>query len=46
MSDTDTLYDARERTKNPGHVSVDDVVDLVLDRAHHPRTDHRRISTR
>ncbi|SER41170.1 hypothetical protein [Natrinema salaciae] len=37
----DALYDVRERTKNPKHASVDDVVELVLERAQHPRTEHR-----
>jgi len=41
MSDNDALYDVRERTKNPEHASVNDVVDLVLERAQHPQTDHR-----
>ncbi|QKY20543.1 hypothetical protein B4589_009195 [Halolamina sp. CBA1230] len=40
MADNDALYDVRERTKNPEHASVDDVVELVLERAQHPRTDH------
>src|SRR6056297_3541755 len=41
MPDKDALYDVRERTKNPEHASVDDVVELVLERAQHPRTEHR-----
>ncbi|WP_236035648.1 hypothetical protein [Haloarcula rubra] len=41
MSDNDALYDVCERTKNPEHASVDDVVELVLKRAQHPRTEHR-----
>ena len=41
MPDDDALYDVRERTKNPEHASVDDVVELVLERAQHPRTEHR-----
>ena len=41
MSDNDALYDVCERTKNPEHASVDDVVELVLERAQHPRTEHR-----
>jgi len=41
MPDNDALYDVRERTKNPEHASVDDVVELVLERAQHPRTEHR-----
>jgi hypothetical protein len=41
MSDNDALYDVCERTKNPEHASVDDVVELILERAQHPRTEHR-----
>ena len=41
MPDNDALYDVCERTKNPEHASVDDVVELVLERAQHPRTEHR-----
>ncbi|MFC7029101.1 hypothetical protein ACFQJ5_18015 [Halomicroarcula sp. GCM10025324] len=41
MPDNDALYDVRERTKNPEHASVDDVVELVLERAQDPRTEHR-----
>ncbi|WP_224338420.1 hypothetical protein [Haloprofundus halobius] len=41
MPDNDALYDVRERTKNPEHASVDDVVELVLERTQHPRTEHR-----
>ena len=41
MLDKDALYDVRERTKNPEHASVDDVVELVLERAQHPRTEHQ-----
>ena len=41
MPDSDALYDVRERIKNPAHASVDDVVELVLERAQHPRTEHR-----
>jgi len=41
MPDTEPLYDVRERTGNPEHASVADVVDLVLERAQQPRTDHR-----
>jgi len=40
MSDSKGLYDVRERTGNPEHASVDDVVELVFERAQHPRTDH------
>ena len=41
MPDNDALYDVRERTKNPEHASVDVIVELVLERAQHPRTEHR-----
>jgi hypothetical protein len=41
MTESEALYDVRERTKNPEHASVDDVVELVLERAQHPRTEHR-----
>ena len=41
MPDTDALYDVREQTGNPEHASVDDVVELVLERAQHPRTENR-----
>jgi len=41
MTDTDVGYNVRERTGNPEHASVDDVVELVLNRAQRPRTDHR-----
>jgi hypothetical protein len=41
MPDNDDLYNVRERTKNPEHASVEDVVELVLERAQHPRTEHR-----
>jgi len=41
MSESEPLYDVRERTENPGHASVDDVVELVFERAQHPRTDHQ-----
>ena len=41
MTDAEPLYDVRERTGNPEHPSVDDVVDLVLERAEHPRADHQ-----
>jgi hypothetical protein len=41
MPDNDALDDVRERSKNPEHASVDDVVELVLERAQHPRTEHR-----
>ena len=41
MTETDALYDVRERTGNPAHASVDDVITLVLDRAREPREDHQ-----
>jgi len=41
MTDSEPLYDVRERTGNPEHPSVDDVVDLVLERVEHPRADHQ-----
>ena len=41
MTDTDALYDVRERTGNPAHASVDDVCELVLERAQTPRADHQ-----
>jgi len=41
MTDTDALYDVRERTGDPAHASVDDIYELVLERAQQPRTDHR-----
>ena len=41
MTDSEPLYDVRERTGNPEHPSVDDVVDLVLERAENPRVDHQ-----
>jgi hypothetical protein len=41
MTDSEPLYDVRERTGNPEHPSVDDVVDLVFERAEHPRADHQ-----
>lgn len=41
MPDGDALYDVRERTGNPEHASVDDVVALVFERAENPRTDHQ-----
>jgi hypothetical protein len=40
MTETDALYDVRERTENPAHASVDDVIRLVLDRARDPHEDH------
>ncbi|RKD87981.1 hypothetical protein [Halopiger aswanensis] len=41
MADSDALYNVRERTGNPEHASVDDVVDLVFERAQNPREDHQ-----
>lgn len=41
MSDSETCYDVREQTGNPEHASVDDVVELILERAQHPRTDQQ-----
>ncbi|AUV84102.1 hypothetical protein C2R22_21145 (plasmid) [Salinigranum rubrum] len=35
------VFDVRERTENPEHASVDDVVELVFERAQHPREDHQ-----
>ncbi|EMA27543.1 hypothetical protein [Haloarcula japonica] len=40
MPDTEPLYNVREQTGNPGHASVDDVIDLVIQRAQNPRTEH------
>ena len=40
MPDTEANYDVREQTGNPEHASVNDVVDLVVERAQNPRTDH------
>ena len=41
MTDAEPLYDVRERTGNPDHPSVDDVITLVLERAEDPRGDHQ-----
>jgi ABC-type Fe3+-citrate transport system substrate-binding protein len=41
MTDSEPLYDVRERTGAPEHPSVDDVVDLILKRAENPRVDHQ-----
>jgi len=41
MTDSEPLYDVRERTGDPEHPSVDDVVELVLARAETPRVDHQ-----
>jgi len=40
MPDAEPLYNVRELTGNPDHASVDDVVDLVVERAQNPRTEH------
>ena len=40
MPDAEPLYNVREQTGNPEHVSVDDVVGLMVERAQNPRTDH------
>jgi hypothetical protein len=41
MPDNDALYNVCERRRNPAHASVDDVVELILERAQHPWTEHR-----
>ena len=47
MPDNDALYDVRERTKNPEHASVDDVVELCSNAHSIPgRSTRTRISTR
>ena len=43
MTETDALYDVRERTGNPAHASVDDVITLVLGRARESREDHHNV---
>ncbi|AXG08283.1 hypothetical protein DU500_17480 (plasmid) [Haloplanus rubicundus] len=40
MPASEPLYNVRERTGNPDHASVDDVVNLVVERAQNPRDDH------
>ena len=40
MSDAEPLYNVREQTGNPEHASVDDVVDLVVQRAQNSRAEH------
>src|SRR6056297_3989269 len=40
MPDAEPHYSVREQTGNPEHASVNDVVDLVVERAQNPRTDH------
>lgn len=41
MSNSRALYDVHERTENPKHASVNEVVELILERAQHPRTEHQ-----
>ena len=41
MPDAEPHYNVREQTGNPEHASVDDVVDLVIQRAQNPRTEHK-----
>ena len=41
MTDSDALYDVRERTGNPAHASVDDVGALLLFREEDPRENHQ-----
>mgnify|MGYP006292567559 CR=1 len=43
MTETDTLYDVRERTGDPAHASVDDVCKLVIERARNQREDHQDV---
>jgi hypothetical protein len=40
MADAEPRYNVREQTGNPEYASVNDVVDLVVERAQNPRTDH------
>jgi len=40
MPDAEPRYNIREQTGDPEHASVDDVVELVVERAQNPRTDH------
>ena len=40
MPDREANYNVREQTGDPEHASVDDVVDLVVQRAQNPRTEH------
>jgi len=40
MPDAEPRYNVREQTGNPEHASVDDVADLVVQRAQNPRTGH------
>lgn len=41
MTADEALYDVRERTGNPAHASVEDVVELVCKRAQDPRGAHQ-----
>lgn len=41
MTNDEAFYDVQERTGNPNHASVEDVYELVFDRAQNPRDDHR-----
>jgi len=41
MTVAEPLYNVRERTGNSEHLLVDDVVNLVHERAEHPRADHQ-----
>jgi hypothetical protein len=43
MTETDALYDVRERTGDPAHASVEDVCELVFKRAETPRADHHNV---
>lgn len=40
MPDAEPLDNVREQTRDSEHASVEDVVDLVVERAQNPRTDH------
>jgi len=40
MPDAEPCYTVREQTGDPEHASVDDVVELVVERAQNPRTGH------
>jgi hypothetical protein len=40
MPGAEPHYNVREQTGNPDHASVDDVVDLAIQRAQNPRTEH------
>ena len=43
MPASEPLYNVRERTGNPDHASVDDVVNLVVERAQNPRDEHEDV---